>query len=159
MDYSTAICFLQHPTADPCLWLLCFKSPHFLLLVRNLASLQRMFRKEIQVRITPTLNSPASSPQPLLFHVISVRAVGCQEEEAFSGSSGLIDMPFRQQRCQESNYCPQGVAAEAAKTFLSGRRVFPFPWFQILLLFSPVSAVAPAANSREAQLPQQVWSR
>lgn len=107
----------------------------------------------------PPLKSPASSPEPLLFHVISVRAVGCQEEEAFSGSSGLIDMPFRQQQCQESNYCPQGVAAEAAKTFLTGRRVFPFPWFQILLLFSPVSAVAPAVNSREAQLPQQVWSR
>lgn len=106
-----------------------------------------------------TFSSPASSPQPLLFHVISVRAAGCQEEEAFSGSSGLIDMPFRQQRCQESSYCPQGVAAEAAKTFLSGRRVFPFPWFQILLLFSPVSAVAPAENSRGAQLPQQVWAR
>lgn len=80
-------------------------------------------------------------------------------EEGFRGSQGLIDMPFRQQRCQESNRRPRGAAAEAAKPFLGGSRVFPFPWFQIVPLFSPVSAVAPAANSREAQLPQQVRAR
>lgn len=97
LDWRTALCFLLHPIADPCLRLLCFKSPCFLPLVRNLAALQRMFRRDTQVRITlhPELHS--ISPQPLPSHVTSVGAVGCQAEEGCGGSWGLIDMPFRLQ--------------------------------------------------------------
>lgn len=153
---TIAICCLQHPTADPCLWLL-FQSPRFLPLARTLAALQRMFRREAQVRITLRLRAPGLSASAPPVHVVSVRLEDARQRKP-SRSSGLIDSASQAAAVPGIKLLSPGSGGRAAKPFLSGRRAFPFPWLQVLLLFSPASAVAPAASSREAQLPQQVWS-
>lgn len=109
-----------------------------------LAALRRMLRERLRSQ-----SSKAASPM----------LSGCRMPGRGSlEDSGLIASASEAAAVPAIKVLSPGSGGRAAKPFPSGRRAFPFPCLPFSLLFPPASAAAPAASSREAQLPQQVWA-